>query len=367
MPSSTDDEDAQQQQQSGCKRPHASSELWEFESLIAAEPPKSKVVLGVDGGGTCTVCVCVAAPVVVPRDGSLPLLSRCVTASSNHNSVGVARRAIEESMAGALMKARIPRSAVQAVCLALAGVDSPSDGEAYLSWMRKIFPSTVEMAVHNDGVAALASGTAGKLYGCVLIAGTGTIALGFGEDGKFARASGVGPALGDQGSGFAIASQALAAIMRADDGRGPATSLTPAILKTLGLSLPQDLIGWVYADAAWARVASLLPVVKACAREGDTVARKVLDDAVYELSCSVKAVVTRLKLNGNDGMKTFPLVLAGGVLENDDGWDLCKPLMECVAEMFPRVQPIRPTVEPAIGAAMLAWTQCQTSVTEENF
>jgi len=88
MPSSTDDEDAQQQQQSGCKRPHASSELWEFESLIAAEPPKSKVVLGVDGGGTCTVCVCVAAPVVVPRDGSLPLLSRCVTASSNHNSVG---------------------------------------------------------------------------------------------------------------------------------------------------------------------------------------------------------------------------------------------------------------------------------------
>ncbi len=88
MPSSADDEDAQQQQQqSGCKRPHASSELWEFESLIAAEPPKSKVVLGVDGGGTCTVCVCVAAPVVA-RDGSLPLLSRCVTASSNHNSVG---------------------------------------------------------------------------------------------------------------------------------------------------------------------------------------------------------------------------------------------------------------------------------------
>jgi N-acetylglucosamine kinase-like BadF-type ATPase len=143
MPSSADDEDAQQQQQqqSGCKRPHASSELWEFESFIAAEPPKSKVVLGVDGGGTCTVCVCVAAPVVVPRDGSLPLLSRCVTGSSNHNSVGdaVARRAIEESMAGALMKACIPRSAVQAVCLALAGVDSPSDGEAYLSWMRCSF------------------------------------------------------------------------------------------------------------------------------------------------------------------------------------------------------------------------------------
>lgn len=53
--------------------------------------------------------------------------------------------------------------------------------------------------MQNDAVAALASGTAGRLYGCVVVAGTGTIALGFGEDGKFARASGVGPLLGDQG------------------------------------------------------------------------------------------------------------------------------------------------------------------------
>jgi len=81
----------------------------------------------------------------------------------------------------------------------------------------------------------------------------------------------------------------------------------------LGLLLLSDptLDRWVYADAAWARVASLLPVVKACAREGDTVARKVLDDAVYELSCSVKAVVTRLKLNGN-GIMLLPHSICAG-------------------------------------------------------
>lgn len=48
-------------------------------------------------------------------------------------------------------------------------------------------------------MAALASGTLGKLHGCVLIAGTGTIAYGFTEDRRDARASGAGPVLGDWG------------------------------------------------------------------------------------------------------------------------------------------------------------------------
>ncbi|MCI08298.1 N-acetyl-D-glucosamine kinase-like, partial [Trifolium medium] len=49
----------------------------------------------------------------------------------------------------------------------------------------------------NDAVAALASGTMGRLHGCVLIAGTGSIAYGFTEDGKEARAAGAGPVLVD--------------------------------------------------------------------------------------------------------------------------------------------------------------------------
>lgn len=57
----------------------------------------------------------------------------------------------------------------------------------------------MKITVVNDAVAALVSGTAGRLYGCVLIAGTGTVALGFDEDKNFKRASGGGPRLGDKG------------------------------------------------------------------------------------------------------------------------------------------------------------------------
>lgn len=65
---------------------------------------------------------------------------------------------------------------------------------------RSIFPDpTVDVSVHNDAIAALATGTGGKLHGCVLIAGTGTIAYGVAEDRRMCRAAGAGPALGDRG------------------------------------------------------------------------------------------------------------------------------------------------------------------------
>lgn len=69
----------------------------------------------------------------------------------------------------------------------------------FFSIYREIFPNHVRLFVENDAVAALASGTMGKLHGCVLIAGTGTIAYGFTEDGREARAAGAGPVLGDWG------------------------------------------------------------------------------------------------------------------------------------------------------------------------
>lgn len=69
---------------------------------------------------------------------------------------------------------------------------------------RDKFPSHVKLYVRNDAAAALASGTMGKLSGCVLIAGTGSIAYGFTDDGREARAAGAGPILGDWGRSLSL-------------------------------------------------------------------------------------------------------------------------------------------------------------------
>lgn len=221
--------------------------------------------------------------------------------------------------------------------------------------LRDIFPSHVKLYVQNDSVAALASGTMGKLHGCVLIAGTGTIAYGFTEDGREARAAGAGPILGDWGSGYGIAAQALTAVVRAYDGRGPHTMLTCSILRSLGLSSPDELIGWTYEDPSWARIAALVPVVVSCAEAGDEVANKILQDSVQELALSVKAVVQRLGLCGADGKHMFPLVMVGGVLGANKRWDIGKEVINCISKDYPGTFPIRPKVEPAVGAALLAW------------
>ncbi|KAL9666524.1 hypothetical protein QQ045_000858 [Rhodiola kirilowii] len=259
----------------------------------------------------------------LPDDRS-PVLARAVAGCSNHNSVGetAARETLERVMAEALLKSGATRSSVRAVCLAVSGVNHPNDQQRILNWLGDIFPRHVRFFVQNDDVAALASGTMGKLHGCVLIAGTGTIAYGFTEDGREARAAGAGPVLGDWGSGYGIAAQALTAIVRGHDGRGSPTMLTSSILGLLDLSSPDELIGpshWYSGgrtpDPSWARIAALVPVVVSCAEAGDIVAHQILVVSVQELASSVKAVVQRLGLCGEDGKGCFPLVMVGGVLE----------------------------------------------------
>ncbi|XP_039053587.1 N-acetyl-D-glucosamine kinase-like [Hibiscus syriacus] len=348
---------------------YRNGEIWDFEHEVAMATNRP-VILGLDGGTTSTVCICM--PIMHfsdPLPDPLPVLARAIAGCSNHNSVGetAARETLEEVMADALSKSGSNRSAVRAVCLAVSGVNHPTDQERILTWLRDIFPSQVKLYVRNDAVAALASGTMGKLHGCVLIAGTGTIAYGFIEGGREARAAGAGPVLGDWGSGYGIAAQALTAVIRAHDGRGPHSMLTSTILRTLGLSSADELIGWTYADPSWARIAALVPVVVSCAEAGDEVANKILKEAVHELALSVKAVVQRLGLCGADGKSYFPLVMVGGVLEANQRWDIGEEVMNLISKDYPGALAIRPKVEPAVGAALLALNEFMKDSVEEAY
>ncbi|KAI3827093.1 hypothetical protein L1987_01157 [Smallanthus sonchifolius] len=312
------------------------------------------VVLGLDGGTTSTICVCM--PLLPNLPDPLPVLGRAIAGCSNHNSVGetLARNTLEQVMMEALLESGRKQSAVKAVCLGVSGANHPKDQERILNWLRDIFPSNVKLYVQNDAVAALASGSMGKLHGCVLISGTGSIAYGFSKDGKEAHAAGGGPILGDWGSGYGIAAQAFTAVVRAHDGRGPQTMLTDSILKYLSLSSSDELIGWTYADPSWARIADLVPQVVSCAVAGDEVANKILNDAVAELAVTVKAVVQRLGLCGEDGNGQFPIVLVGGVLVANKNWDIGQKVVDCLVKTYPGAFPVRPKVEPAVGAALLA-------------
>lgn len=73
----------------------------------------------------------------------------------------------------------------------MAGVDRPADKDRVKLWVHEVLPG-VPVQIGNDAVIALASGTKGKLFGVVVISGTGTISVGFDEAGETARAAGWG-------------------------------------------------------------------------------------------------------------------------------------------------------------------------------
>jgi len=117
------------------------------------------LILGLDGGTTSTVCICMPMFSLTddyPPPDPPPVLAHAVAGCSNHNSVGetAAKETLERVMEDALFKSGSTRSAVRAVCLAVSGVNHPTDQQRILSWLREIFPNDVKCSVHNETVAA---------------------------------------------------------------------------------------------------------------------------------------------------------------------------------------------------------------------
>jgi N-acetylglucosamine kinase-like BadF-type ATPase len=219
--------------------------------------------------------------------------------------------------------------------------------------MRRIGHKAPVLVV-NDALAALVAGAGDEGPGIVLIAGTGSICYGRNEAGQAARAGGWGYLLGDEGSGWWIGRQALSAVMRAGDGRGPATLLTARVLAHFAFEQVSELVHEVYyRDTRRRAVAGLSAVVQGAADDGDVVARQLLSDAADELVLAVRSVATRLEMRGLQ----FPLVLSGSLFRVIP--TLLSDVLVRLAEVAPRSQPRVLELEPAMGAVRLALAEAR--------
>jgi N-acetylglucosamine kinase-like BadF-type ATPase len=207
--------------------------------------------------------------------------------------------------------------------------------------------------VVNDALIALVAG-AGDAPGVVIIAGTGSIAYGRNAQGEAARAGGWGHMIGDEGSGYWIGREALSAVMRAADGRGPDTRLTADILEHFEVNDVSRLPRLVY-DRAMPRmaVAVLGPLVQRVSEQGDAVATRILERAAEELVLSAGSVTARLEMRG----EPFTFYLSGGLFRVVP-W-LVTELSRKLAEVAPRCQVERLETEPAAGAVWLALAEAR--------
>jgi len=244
----------------------------------------------------------------------------------------------------------------EAICLGMAGVDRPDDGDAVRGIMRRIGYKSRTVVV-NDALVALVAG-AGDNPGVVIVAGTGSIAYGKDAAGRAARAGGWGYLLGDEGGGFWIGRAALSAAVRQYDGRGPATLLTGMVLEQLKLDNPTQLIHEIYyRDLHRHAIAALAALVQRAAEAGDAVATDILARAGTELASAAASVITRLGMRGD----VFPTILAGGIFRGLPS--LAPDVTTRLSEVAPRSAVRLLEVEPAIGAVRLALAAARGAVT----
>ena len=226
-----------------------------------------------------------------------------------HEGPGAAGLAESDGTAAALgalwpvLTRALGHAAPDVLVVGAAGAEAaPAAARALAEELRRRLPGCT-VAVTSDAVAAHAGALGGR-PGTVLAVGTGSVALGIAGDGRVAQVDGWGPWLGDDGSGAWIGREAVRAVLRAADGRGPATRLTASARERFGdlATLPRA----VAADGSVARtLASFTPDVLAAAEGGDPVALDVVDRA---LGCWSDLAAAAAASVGEDR-----IVLAGGL------------------------------------------------------
>jgi glucosamine kinase len=291
--------------------------------------------LGVDGGGSKTVAIVV--------DGQGRKHGRGQAGSSNRSNVGFERAvkqiqaAVEEAAAAA--GCQLP---LRAAWFGLAGVDRAGDESLFYPHLRSL-----ASAVHVTNDAGLILSALDNAVGVVLIAGTGSVALGRDAHGNSARAGGWGHLIGDEGSGYELGRLGLQAAVRASDSRGPATVLLDLIMQYWNLEKAEDIIEEVYPAEDKARIARLSGIVFKAARDGDALARELVERAANELVLAALAVSRRLDFAGG----SLPVALGGGLLVHEE--DFRAEVLRLLSTRC-TLGEVAVVAEPALSAARAA-------------
>lgn len=234
----------------------------------------STVAIGADVGGTWV-------RVVMTQCGSKPPLRLAVRATRVRDL---------RTFFGRLWKAHgWTRTEVGALVVASRGIWTATECRVVAHRLRAL---ARRVRVVSDAQAALL-GALDERPGVLVLSGTGSIVIGRDDAGRWARAGGMGPLLGDEGSAFWLGREWLR-VTTAGEDFFPARPL-------------------VHSADPVASIAALAPRVLRSARRGDRRARRIVKSGQACLAAWTRDVARRLRL-----VQPVALSWAGSVL--DDPW-----------------------------------------------
>ena len=295
--------------------------------------------LGFDGGGTKTECV------LADADGRV--LGRSVGGPSNPLRAGYMRAwfAISEAADVVLRRQKISAGHIRGICAGLGGAGRSGVVRQAATFFAQAYPNA-EVRVTTDLEIALEAAF-GSAEGIIVLAGTGSVALGRGENGKTVRAGGRGPWFSDEGSAFDIGRRAFQAVVEAEEARGPETALSKRIFKFHESQDWNSLLDRVSKnpDDVFPKT---FPLVAQLAERGDEVSREILSTAALSLVQLAASVVDQLGWRSRE----IPVAKVGGVYGRSKHFDAA--IDAELNRSLGRVRLVPVEISPAEAAARMA-------------
>jgi len=257
-------------------------------------------VLGFDGGGTKTDCV------LALESGDARIHAQAGPSNPFRVGFGAALASLREAAQAALANAKLATADVAAVCAGLGGVGQPADAEKMRALLAAEFPQAA-IRICTDLDLLLAAAPPGPVI--ILLAGTGSAAIGRQRSGEVIRIGGHGPMISDEGSAYDIGRRAVIAAQRDFDRTGKNSALGERILREMG-SIPWPELRKRIQSAPDEVFPRLFSVVAALADNHDEASQGILRAAAFKLASIATTLAERLQLNDAE----FPLIKTGGMI-----------------------------------------------------
>ena len=317
-------------------------------------------VLAIDGGNSKTDAA------VVASDGTLLATAR--GPGTNSHEIGVEQTmlildAVVKQAAAQVAASRNGWVALHTVaCLANADLPEEEDELAAAVQAQGWSPSAT---VINDTFAILRSGLTDEdqpHWGVAVVCGAGINCVGVAPDGRVTRFLALGTISGDWGGGSGLGLEVLWHAIRAEDGRGPATTLSGYLTSHFGVERVEEItLGIHKGKIDDDELIGLAPLLLLAANEGDPTARAVVNRLADEISVMAITAMRRLDLTG----QATPVILGGGIITARNPL-LMDGITRQLAEAAPRARVRVIDVPPVVGAALLGLDHVQAPPAAES-
>ena len=259
----------------------------------------AKYFLGFDGGGTKTECVL--------ADAHGNVITRSTGGPSNPVRAGYTRAwfSLSDAADAVLKHEKITTSHIRGLCAGLGGAGRSGVARRAKTFFERGYPNA-QVRVTTDLEIALEAAF-DSAEGIILLAGTGSAAMGRDGSGRTARAGGRGPWISDEGSAFDIGRRGLQAVLLAEEHRGPSTALAGRIVDFLQ-SRNWDQLGEQIAKNPDAVFPKVFPLIAELGEQGDAVSRQILDSAAASLAALAACVASELEWRD----RAVPVARVGG-------------------------------------------------------